>query len=182
MLTLIIPIGPPGSGKTTLSQELLSTDLNIHISSRDELYAEIKKSNSSRKTRKILFDKMIDFFNMIIEIPKSNNPVVYMDSCNAKKAIRDKFIEKLNPDKIIYLNFRHSKSEILLDRTLKREYHPTFPKEKDKQLGIINNIISGIEYEIDLGKNIKILDLNQTISIDLKKWIYEEINNKKISL
>ena len=85
MLTLIIPIGPPGSGKTTLSQKLLSTDLNIHISSRDELYAEIKKTNSSRKTRKILFDKMIDFFNKILEIPKSENPVVYMDSLMLKK-------------------------------------------------------------------------------------------------
>ena len=56
-----------------------------YISSRDELYAEIKKTNSSRKTRKILFDRMIDFFNKILEIPKSENPVVYMIVVMLKK-------------------------------------------------------------------------------------------------
>ena len=173
MLTLIIPIGPPGSGKTTLSQELLSTDLNIYLSSRDELYAEIKKTNSSRKTRKILFDRMIEFFDKIIQIPKSENPVVYMDSCNARKVIRDQFIEKLNPDKIIYLNFRYLNSNTLLERTKKREYHPTFPKEEEKQLEIINGIISGIEYETDLGKNI--IDLSEDSTFDLKKIIVEEL-------
>ena len=182
MLTLIIPIGPPGSGKTTLVKEILSTDLNLHLSSRDELYAEIKKTNSSRKTRKILFDRMIDFFNKIIEIPKSENPVVYMDSCNAKKAIRDQFIEKLNPDKIIYLNFRYLDLdlEFLLERTQTRGYHPTFPEETEKQKDIIKSIISGIEYEIDLGKdvneNIKIINLDETMSINLKKLLYNEIN------
>ena len=182
MLTLIIPIGPPGSGKTTLSQELLSTDLNLNISSRDKLYAEIKKTNSSRKTRKILFDRMIDFFNKILEIPKSENPVVYMDSCNAKKNIRDQFIEKLNPDRIIYLNFRYSEYEVLLERTKSREYHPTFPEDIDKQLDIIENIISGIEYEEDLGKNVnvKIINITENISINLKK-LYNEITYNEIN-
>ena len=192
MLTLIIPIGPPGSGKTTLSQELLSTDLNFHLSSRDELYAEIKKTNSSRKTRKILFDRMISFFNRIIEIPKSENPVVYMDSCNAKKAIRDKFLEKLNPDKIIYLNFRYLDLEFLLERTQARGYHPTFPEETENQINIIKGIMSGIEYEKDLGKNVKIINenvkiinenvkiinLDETMSINLKKLLYNEITNE----
>ena len=183
MLTLIIPIGPPGSGKTTLSQELLSTDLNFHLSSRDELYAEIKKTNSSRKTRKILFDRMIDFFNRIIEMPKSENPVVYMDSCNAKKTIRDQFIEKLNPDKIIYLNFRYSDLDLLLERTQNRSYHPTFPEEIEKQKDVIKSIITGIEYEIDLGKNenVKIINLDKNISIDLKKLLYNEITYNEIT-
>ena len=193
MLTLIIPIGPPGSGKTTIGKDLLTTDLNIHLSSRDELYAEIKKTNSSRKTRKILFDRMMDFFNVIIQIPKSENPVVYMDSCNAKKAIRDQFLEKLNPDKIIYLNFRYLDLEFLLERTQARGYHPTFPEKTENQINIIKGIMYGIEYEKDLGKNVKIINenvkiinenvkiinLDETMSINLKNLLYDEINQQK---
>ena len=186
MLTLIIPIGPPGSGKTTIGKDLLTTDLNIHLSSRDELYAEIKKTNSSRKTRKILFDRMMDFFNVIIQIPKSENPVVYMDSCNAKKEIRDQFLEKLNPDKIIYLNFRYLDLEFLLERTQARGYHPTFPEKTENQINIIKGIMYGIEYEKDLGKNVKIINenvkiinLDETMSINLKNLLYDEINQQK---
>ena len=68
MLSVIIPIGPPGSGKSTLNQELISKNIpNYYSSSRDDLYSEIKKTNSSRKTRKILYDRMIEFFNSILE-------------------------------------------------------------------------------------------------------------------
>jgi adenylate kinase family enzyme len=161
MTCIIIPIGPPGSGKSYLNEELKSlfeTTVNInHIeyysSSRDKLYMEIKKEKSSNQTRKILFDTMMKFFDEMKDKSESKkksentNLIIYMDSCNAKKEIRDKFIEYLEPTKIIFINFKIEDTEVLLERTKNRINHPTFPDSVDEQRKIIENIIPVIEYE-----------------------------------
>jgi adenylate kinase family enzyme len=169
MLSVIIPIGPPGSGKSTLNQELISKNIpNYYSSSRDDLYSEIKKTNSSRKTRKILYDKMIEFFNLMIEKSKTENVIVYLDSCNAREEIRNQFIEYLKPDRIIYINFRYSNSDLLLERTLQRKEHPTFPPEAKEQLEIINKIVSSItfqETEVPKSQIINITDIKQYINL-----------------
>ena len=104
MLSVIIPIGPPGSGKSTINKILLDKNLgNYYSSSRDDLYKEIKKTNSSRKTRKILYDRMIEFFNLMIQKSKEENIIVYLDSCNAREEIRNRFIEYLKNQIELYL-------------------------------------------------------------------------------
>ncbi len=169
MLSVIIPIGPPGSGKSTLNRELISKNIpNYYSSSRDDLFKEIKKTNSSRKTRKILYDKMIDFFNQMIEKSKKENIIVYLDSCNSREEIRNKFIEYLKPHRIIFINFRYSNSDLLLERTLQRKEHPTFPKEAKEQLEIINKILSSISFqekEVPKSKIINITDIKQHINL-----------------
>jgi adenylate kinase family enzyme len=161
MTCIIIPIGPPGSGKSYINEELKSlfeTTVNInHIeyysSSRDKLYMEIKKEKSSTQTRKILFDTMMKFFDEMKDKSESKkksentNLIIYMDSCNAKKEIRDKFIEYLEPKTIIFINFKIEDIEVLLERTKNRINHPTFPDSVDEQRKIIENIIPVIEYE-----------------------------------
>ena len=37
---------------------------------------------------------------------KSDNIIIYMDSCNGKSNIRGKFIEDISPDKVIFINFK----------------------------------------------------------------------------
>ena len=182
MTCIIIPIGPPGSGKSYINEELKSlfeTTVNInHIeyysSSRDKLYMEIKKEKSSTQTRKILFDTMMKFFDEMKDKSESKkksentNLIIYMDSCNAKKEIRDKFIEYLDPKKIIFINFRIEDTEVLLERTKNRINHPTFPDSVDEQRKIIENIIPVIEYEETL-VNLILLNKTDTETITSKE-------------
>jgi len=169
MLSVIIPIGPPGSGKSTLNQELICKNItNYYSSSRDDLYGEIKKTNSSRKTRKILYDRMIEFFNLMIEKSRTENVIVYLDSCNTREKIRNQFIEYLKPDRIIFINFRYYNLDLLLKKTLQRKEHPTFPTEEKEQLEIIKKIVSSItfqEKEVPKSQIINITDIKQHINL-----------------
>ena len=169
MLSVIIPIGPPGSGKSTINKILLDKNLgNYYSSSRDDLYKEIKKTNSSRKTRKILYDKMIEFFDLMIEKSKKENIIVYLDSCNAREKIRNQFIEYLKPNRIIFINFRYTDLDLLLERTLHRKEHPTFPIEPKKQIEIINKIVSSITFQetkVPKSQIINITDIKQHINL-----------------
>jgi hypothetical protein len=166
-LTLILPIGPPGSGKTTLRNKiqdvidnsnfdnipedvLTALDLSIkepgikfRYTCRDDLYSEVRKKNGSNKTRRILYDKFIDFKNTCL---LDTNCIAYNDSVNATKLGRNFIVDMWKPDKIVLLNFRVDDENILLERTLRRTGHPTFPTGKEEQLSIIHKVSSGIEY------------------------------------
>tara|TARA_B100000768_G_scaffold180259_2_gene199738 strand:- start:280 stop:852 length:573 start_codon:yes stop_codon:yes gene_type:complete len=147
MIFLLVPIGAPGSGKTTLRILLEQKIDNFYYTERDYQFSEVRKTNSQRKTRRILFDRLEEFFQKIkTENEKYPNKkiVVYFDSSNSKKMGRQRFYESINPDKIIEINFIISK-EILLER-VKDRIHPTFPKEPTKQKKIIDTIFPIIEY------------------------------------
>ena len=159
MSTLIIPIGPPGSGKTTL-KTMLSSNLNckFYSSSRDDEYKKaIEIYKSKKKARRALFDTMKEFFNKI-KAENNPNPIIYMDSCNAKKEIREKFIDDLKPVNVIFINFRYSDVDFLLQRTLKRQNHPTFPTDEEKQRETIKKCLSGICFEEEEGTNRTIIN------------------------
>tara|TARA_B110000114_G_C14860618_1_gene304612 strand:+ start:80 stop:616 length:537 start_codon:yes stop_codon:yes gene_type:complete len=162
MLTLIIPIGPPGSGKTTLKTilEETITTTKFYSSSRDEEYKKvIEEYHSKKKARRVLFDRMQNFFIQINQ-DTSDNIIIYMDSCNGKQNIRDKFIEVLNPSTIIYINFRFQNIEFLLSRTQAREYHPTFPSDLAEQRETILNCLKGISYQTSGDQKTVIIDIS----------------------
>lgn len=162
MLTLIIPIGPPGSGKTTLGNILEENQktAKFYSTCRDEEYKKvIEEQPSKKKARRVLFDRMLNFFQQIKEDP-NDNIIVYMDSCNGKQEIRDKFIEDLNPSTIIYINFRFQNIEFLLSRTQAREYHPTFPSNIVEQRETIQKCLKAISYQTSGDEKTVIIDIS----------------------
>ena len=162
MTLLIIPIGPPGSGKTFLRFQLrdycLKNDLGFLDTNRDEIFKEIRKKNSLKQSRRILYDKLMEFYK---ESRKDKYNIIYIDSVNGSKNIRDKFIESIKPNKIIFINFiiGIENIEYLLKNTKNRTRHPTFPKNIIEQENIIKKILPKIEYEkVDNEINKKIID------------------------
>jgi len=175
MIIAIVPIGPPGSGKTTLQKFLKNKLPNYYYTERDEEFALIRKTNSLKKTRKILFD---DFQNFLENIEKLNqeNPeniyYVYLDSSNAKTNVRGKLYDKLNPEKILELNFNLTNS--ILQERVKERYHPTFPKDQLKQMEMINIITNNIEFSNPNDHRITKIYINEPMTLEeLHKKIIE---------
>ena len=147
MIILIMPIGAPGSGKTTLNNYLRESMSNYFYTQRDEDFATLRKTNSLNKTRKKLFSNLELFFENVSSTNHKNPEkkyFVYLDSSNAKIMCREKFYQKLNPDKIIELNFNLSNS--ILQERVKDRYHPTFPEDHIKQKEMIDIISKNIEF------------------------------------
>ncbi len=167
MIIAIVPIGPPGSGKTTLQKHLINKLSNYYYTERDEEFAIIRKTNSLKKTRKILFE---DFQNFLENIKKLNqeNPeniyYVYLDSSNAKTHVREKLYDKLNPDKILELNF--NLTNYILQERVKERYHPTFPKDQLKQKEMINIITNNIEFSNPNDHRITKIYINEPMTLE----------------
>lgn len=148
-IILLLPIGPPGSGKTNLSK-ILQTKVNRNVISisRDIVFKQFRETNSIRKSKSLTHQKIK---NTITNV--ENNSIIYIDTTNSNQGIRDIYINLVNPDIFKYICFQtnhlEKPIEYLLDRTLKRD-HPTFPKEAEKQREIIINIINIIEYPNDM--------------------------------
>ena len=64
------------------------------------------------------------------ESRKDKYNIIYIDSVNGSKNIRDKFIESIKPNKIIFINFiiGIENIEYLLKNTKNRAKHPNFQK------------------------------------------------------
>ena len=173
MIILIIPIGAPGSGKTTLKNHLKDILPNFYTTERDVEFAKLRKNNSLKKTRKILLDSLEEFLQEIKTINQKNPTIkhyVYLDSSNAKINCRERFYQKLRPKKIIELNFNLPK-EVLIDRVRTRE-HPTFPSEASKQDIMMENIRNNIEFSNPIDERITKIYINEPKSlIELTSYI-----------
>ena len=162
-LTYIIPIGPYGSGKTTLRKVFESGNYSFlekfglnkvdtfMQTCRDDLFYQVRvlEKNGANKTRRILFDKKNEFFQKIElekELNGDKNIVVYFDSANSKLGSRCDLVKSVIPDNVVLINFKCSDVEVLLQRTMKRTSHPTFPKEEGKQRDNIEKGLPYIEY------------------------------------
>lgn len=179
MNILVIPIGPPGSGKTYFRYQLkdycLKKNLKYIDTNRDELFSEIRKKNSLKKTRRILYDLLMDFYE---DINKNSYDIIYIDSTNSNKDIREKFIDSISPKQTIFINFIFLNSisdniQFLLNRTINRKHHPTFPKFDFEQEKIIKNIIPKIEYQYIEDDKKKIINHNIRENNLLEKLVLE---------
>ena len=176
MITIIFPIGAPGSGKSLLGKRLargeqinglsISHYQEFHYCCRDDWFAELKASGlGQNKIRRQLYDRLETFFREIQERAHTKSLLVYMDSCNAQRGGRENLVKRLGGKdalvcKVIYANFIIPES-ILWSRTQEREDHPTFPSDLQEQLDIIRKVLSGIEYagELELNENSQIWTL-----------------------
>lgn len=147
-IILLLPIGPPGSGKTTFSKFLQSNaNRNVISISRDIVFQEYRQNNSIRKSKSLTHQKIKNTISNV-----EDNSVVYIDTTNSNQGIRDIYINLVKPDIFKYICFQtnhlEKPIEYLLKRTIRRD-HPTFPKELQKQKEIINNIMNIVEYPND---------------------------------
>jgi predicted kinase len=173
MLTLIVPIGAPGSGKSTLKHFLTLNLLNFFHTERDEEFSILRKNNSLKKTRKILFDNLELFLEKISATNHKNpeiNYFVYLDSSNAKIQSRERFYQKLNPYKIIEINF-NLPTNLLEERVRYRE-HYTFTSEPEKQKKMIKIIQGNIEFSNPKDDRITKIYITQPLTT---QEIYEQI-------
>ena len=160
-LTYIIPIGPYGSGKTTLRKVFESGNYSFlekfglnkvdtfMFTCRDDLFHQVRvrEKNGANKTRRILFDKKNKFFQKVeLESNGEKHTVVYFDSTNSKLGSRCDLVKSVKPDNIVLINFKCFDVEVLLQRTMKRTSHPTFPREEEKQRENIEKVLPYIEY------------------------------------
>ena len=61
MKVLILPIGPPGSGKTYLGYYLKSTiDNPFRYLSRDDIFKSFRETNSIRKSKHLTHQKIMN--------------------------------------------------------------------------------------------------------------------------
>lgn len=171
MLTLIIPIGAPGAGKSTMGQfwqqnfpELQEGNVKFFLTCRDELFARTKREHpdwSLRKTRKHLFNLFVNFRNSVAtwhqEHP-DDSIVVYLDSANIQEGGRKYMVEEFQPQRVVLVNLKRER-DILIQRVQTRENHPTFPSnsEASKQIEIIDKILPNIEYagDVDLAWDVE---------------------------
>lgn len=149
-IILLLPIGPPGSGKTTLKNILKKQIINrtIIAPSRDEIFKKYRENHGLKKTRHLTH---IDMINQItnLNIHHNQSYVIYIDSTNSIPEIRHHYINLVKPNVTKFISFhtKHLKNPILyLQNRTQHRYHPTFPKDKEEQLKTINTIINTIEY------------------------------------
>ena len=156
MVTLLLPVGPPGSGKTYLGKKLkdIYKDRMIYLS-RDDLFNSFRKENSIRNAKHLTHKYIKEELQKNINTDK----IIYIDTTNSNEGIRQLYISYLNPKIIKFICFKYDIS-ILINRVDGR-YHPTFPTDKVKQLTSINKIYNSIDYPID--NTIEINDENYNL-------------------
>ena len=89
MIILIIPIGAPGSGKTTLKNHLKDVLPNFYTTERDVEFAKLRKNNSLKKTRKIFCNSVWDDpFARFIEVNRISGAHLWV--IESEKALLDR--------------------------------------------------------------------------------------------
>ena len=159
-IILILPVGPPGSGKTTLSLELKKKYKKLIYISRDLTFKNFREKNGIKKSRFLTHQHIKNKLETLKD--KYNNEkfiIVYIDTTNSNEGIRNLYINYTKPSYTQYICFKNdSKSELynILEKRVKNRDHPTFKKENMKE--ILNKIINSIEYPNNNTINITIDD------------------------
>ena len=145
MAILLLPVGPPGSGKTFLGKYLQhKLKDRFKYLSRDEIFKTIREKNSIRNSKHLTHQ----YIKTQLESYNNHNYIVYIDTTNSNQGIRDLYKSYLKPNRVIYICFRENNIDKLLERVTNRD-HPTFPNNQVDQIKTINKIINTISYPTD---------------------------------
>ena len=150
-IILLLPIGPPGSGKTTL-KNLLHTHITNRIvisPTRDEIFQTYRLQHGLKKSRHLTHQNILGQISQLeIDYP-NQNILVYIDTTNSNPHIRQHYIDVVKPNITKYICFHtnHLDDPIsYLQNRTKDRYHPTFPKLKEEQIKTITTILHTIQY------------------------------------
>ena len=147
---LLLPIGPPGSGKTTFKHLLTKhiTNRLVITPSRDDIFYKyrIEEGLGIKKCKHFTHTEI----KTIITTDYPNqNTLIYIDTTNSNNDIRQLYINLVKPNitKFICFHTKHLDEPItyLFNRISNRK-HPTFPKKELDQLKTINTIYKNIVY------------------------------------
>ena len=147
---LLLPIGPPGSGKTTFKNLLIKNITNrlVITPSRDDIFYKyrIVEGMGLKKCKHLTHTEIKTI--IIKDYPKQNT-LIYIDTTNSNNDIRQLYINLVKPNitKFICFHTKHLDDPIsyLFNRVSNRT-HPTFPKKELEQLKTINTIYKNIDY------------------------------------
>lgn len=142
--SIILPIGPPGVGKSILGISLMQSfphDSLIHFE-RDVVFSQIKNTESLASTKQKTHQAIQD----VLTKKDTNFKIIYLDSTNGSQEGRQFYIETHNSQTVIEICFVCQEVDFLLSRTLQRKNHPSFPLDPNEQKEKISKILSAISY------------------------------------
>ena len=147
---LLLPIGPPGSGKTTFKNLLIKNITNrlVITPSRDDIFYKyrIVEGMGLKKCKHLTHTEIKTIITK--DYPKQNT-LIYIDTTNSNNDIRQLYINLVKPNitKFICFHTKHldDPTSYLFNRVYNRK-HPTFPKIELEQLKTINTIYNNIDY------------------------------------
>ena len=154
--TLILPIGIPGSGKTTWCKNFLSP-YNISIVSSDSIREELYGNESIQGS----FDKVFDIVYERAANILAEDGVVCVDATNVSKFARRQAIFTLRPKRIIY---------IIMNNNINRAKRQNQMRERHCPEYVIENMARKLKNEPprkDTYNNIEIYNYNDLVLLDV---------------
>jgi hypothetical protein len=195
----IFPIGICGMGKSTYSRKLKEElekrgEYVINIE-RDKIFGEFRKEgNSVRNAKKRLFEYYKQLKREIDKLSRNeyNRIWIIFDTSNLVRETREKSIELFDIRIVysIYFSFPENRKgemkEFLENRVLRRENHPTFPKEEGEKRETFNRLWDSFEKSLEYNNhfyedNHHLKEVNEKIVLRYEKkntinesYIYNE--------
>jgi len=144
--TLLLPIGPAGSGKTMIAAALaasLPPGAAVHIE-RDALFAAARAESGLAAARRATAEG-VDA--AVGAAAAAGAQLVVIDSCNASRGGRARYAA-LMPDRtaLLLASFEGAGRELLVERVRRRRAHPTFPEEADAQEAALDATLAAMEW------------------------------------
>jgi hypothetical protein len=144
--TLLLPVGPAGSGKTTLCSAIVASlppGAAAHVE-RDALFALARVGRglaAAKREAAATLDEMVGI------AAAAGAQLVVIDSCNASRGGRARYAALL-PDRsaLLLATFEGADRDLLVDRVRRLRIHPTFPEEEEAQAAALDATLAAMEW------------------------------------